>query len=355
MAVASFSLLAVVVYVGAKSQVNLVIYHMREAQAQAIAEAGLEDALHELSLDSTFRATIQKAFEGGTYTVTMTSDSLPTITATGYSRKIFPVIGSAVKTVSVQTKFQPGNCPYALMATHDIDVDGVVNRYNPAQTLTPTTTEYIFGGHVHGNTGVSAGSCSTTTYRINGHVSMVSGLSSLTNCVAPPGTVSVTTLSVTAPTYTCPGGSCPNTSLNVASGSTVTLNAGTYEYNHITVSGVLSLNTSTGAVTIYYKGNFNTNTGCQINSSSKKPERVLIYATNPGNPVSLECSTALHGYIEGDAPQFTINQELYGHFCGKQVNVGTSGIVHYDGGGSIEHAGWAVGSGGSWQESFKRQ
>lgn len=71
------------------------VYELRLAQAQAFAEAGVEDARRELARDPGWRGGFQKkAFAGGAYTVTVSSSSPPVIESTGYA-------ASAEKTVRV--------------------------------------------------------------------------------------------------------------------------------------------------------------------------------------------------------------------------------------------------------------
>ena len=61
-----FAMTAVIVYASARSQVHSVVHDARQAQAQAIAEAGLEDAMHGVYLNPLWRGGFnQKAFAGG--------------------------------------------------------------------------------------------------------------------------------------------------------------------------------------------------------------------------------------------------------------------------------------------------
>ena len=72
-------------------EIQLMVNHINSAEAQAIAEAGLNDAFSELRDDSSWTTGFtDKSFSGGTYTVTV-SGTLPNLTleSTGTSGKSF--------------------------------------------------------------------------------------------------------------------------------------------------------------------------------------------------------------------------------------------------------------------------
>ena len=102
------SLLAVTIYRVTRSQVRESVYQMRLAQAHAIAEAGLEDALHMLYQNPNWRVGFKnKSFAGGRCTVTLSADNPPWVLSTGYSQTIYS-FGPAVKTVRGRALFQLG-------------------------------------------------------------------------------------------------------------------------------------------------------------------------------------------------------------------------------------------------------
>ena len=72
-------------------EIQLMVNHINSAEAQAIAEAGLNDAFSELRDDSSWTTGFtNKSFSGGTYTVSV-SGTLPNLTleSTGTSSKSF--------------------------------------------------------------------------------------------------------------------------------------------------------------------------------------------------------------------------------------------------------------------------
>lgn len=375
--VAAFSLTAAIVYAGVRSQVNSVVYAKRSAQAQAIAEAGLEDALSNLLKDPTWRAGFtDKAFAGGTYTVTLSTDIAPWIVSTGYSAPIF-MKGPAVRTVTSQASFVAGVCPYAIMADRSVTIEGRVDAYDPIASLTPSATSFVTGAAVRSNTSIDTGSAVCPPANIRGNVRAVTGVPDA-SCVE--GTVTLSTETLVLPVFSCgacatvndnltrisPAGNPPYNSaskqLNVATGQTVTLSSGTFYFSKITLRGTLNVDTSSGAVNIYLNGNLDANPGCQVNNTSKIPSRLHFYdiSTGLGHTVNMQCDTPFHAYVEGNDANFILKQEMYGHFCSNQVTIssaaGAVGMLHYDlGGGVISHVDWTRATASSWSESYKRQ
>ena len=367
-----FSMMAVIVYAGAKSMVGEVVYNQRSAQALAIAEAGLEDALHSVYQNSTWTTGFtDKSFAGGKYTVTVTTDVPPSITATGYSAALL-LRGAAVRTIVARAEFTTGACPYAVLADKALDVEGRVDAYD--LTVSSTPTSFITGANVRSNNGVSVSGVACPPAHIYGDVMSI-GASPSASCVT--GSVVTTTTVMSIISDSC--GSCETVnddltgitpssaynngaqSLTVGAGNTVTLSSGTYFFKKITINGILNVNTSSGTAAIYVKNNFTTGSSCQFNNTSKIPARVHFYSTNSGNIVTLNCTTPFHGYLEGSQSKFILAQELYGHFCADSVQISSNstagyGRIHYDlGGGVLSHVGWTTGAAGSWAESYKRQ
>lgn len=371
---AVFAMMAVIVYSGAKAMAGEVVYNERSAQALAIAEAGVEDALHSLYQNSTWTAGfVNKPFAGGSYTVTVTTDTPPIITSTGYSASL-AFKGPAVRTISVVAKFIAGACPYAVLADKALAVEGRVDAYDATISLTPSATSFITGAGIRSNNNVSVTGAACPPAHIMGDV-IAQGSAPSASCVA--GAVNITTVTFPVPTFNCPTCSTVNDNLTgvnplsaynsgaqaltVNAGQTVTLSSGTFYFKKITINGTLNVDTSSGAASIFVKNNFTTGSSCQMNNLSKIPARVHFYSDNPGNIVTLNCTTPFHAYLEGSQSKFILAQELYGHFCADSVTISSNttagyGRVHYDlGGGVVSHVAWTTGPGGSWTESYKRQ
>lgn len=375
---AVFAMTAVIVYASARSQVHAVVHDAREAQAQAIAEAGLEDAMHGVYMNPMWRTGfVQKPFAGGYYTVTLSSADPPFIVSTGYSAPLL-LTGRAVKTVSAQIEFAAGACPYAVMAAGNggggVVIDGKADAYDITATLTPSTTEFTDGATVRSNNTVVVGGLACPPAHVLGDVTHVSGGPSPA-CVTGSITATTTTLNVADypepavndnltginPSSAYSGGMAQK--LDVNAGQTVTLGTGTFVFKQINIAGtgILNVDTSSGAVTIYLKNNLNATAGCQINNLSKIPSRFRFLGINGGNFVRLRCATPLHAYLEGNQANFELAQELYGHFCSNRVEIssatGAVGMLHYDlgGGGLVDHVRWTTGVNGSWTESYTRQ
>ncbi len=102
--VAVLTILATSIYTVTRHQVHESVYQKRLAQAQYIADTGLEDALYQLYLSTSWRTGFnQKPFVGGYYTVTLTGDP-PNITSTG-SSALLPRFGRATRTVKAQAHY----------------------------------------------------------------------------------------------------------------------------------------------------------------------------------------------------------------------------------------------------------
>jgi hypothetical protein len=370
-----FAMTAVIVYASARSQVHAVVHDARQAQAQAIAEAGLEDAMHGLYMNPTWRGGFsQKPFAGGFYTVSLSTDDPPYIVSTGYSAPLL-LTGRAVKTVSAQIEYTPGACPYAVMADKALVIEGSVDAYDITTTLTPSATQFTTGANVRSNNLVSVTGEPCPPAHVFGDV-IAQGSVPAGSCVS--GSVSLTTVTLPLLSFACPvcetvndnlTGITPSSAYNnggqaltVNAGQTVTLSSGTYFFKKITIDGTLNVDTSSGSASIYVKNNFFTGPGCQFNNLSKIPSRVHFLSTNPGNVVRLNCVTPFHAYLEGSQAQFELAQELYGHFCADSVRISSNtsdghGRVHYDlgGGGLVDHVQWTTGLAGSWTESYTRQ
>lgn len=372
---AVFAMTAVIVYASARSQVHAVVHDAREAQAQAIAEAGLEDAMHGVYMNPLWRTGFnQKAFAGGYYTVSLSTDDPPYILSTGYSAPLL-LTGRAVKTVGAKVQFTAGSCPYAVMADKAIEIEGSVDAYDITTTLTPSATQFTTGANVRSNNNISVTGVACPPAHVWGDV-IGQGSVPAGSCVT--GSVSLTTVTLPLANFDCPTceavndnltGINPSSAYNngaqalmVNAGQTVTLSSGTFFFKKITINGILNVNTSSGSAAIYVKNNFFTGSACQFNNTSKIPARVHFYSTNPGNVVKLNCTTPFHAYLEGSQAQFNLAQELYGHFCADSVEISSNttdgyGRVHYDlgGGGLVDHVSWTTGVNGSWTENYTRQ
>ena len=376
-----FAMTAVIVYAAAKSSVTAVVHDAREVEAQAIAEAGLEDAMHSIYMDPSWRTGfIQKTFGAGYYTVTLTTSILtpPFITSTGYSSSLL-LTGRAVKTVGAQVEYTAGACPYAVMAAGNgggaaVTIDGKADAYDIAQTLTPAATDFITGATVRSNKEVTVGGAACPPAHILGDVTYVTA-GPAAACVT--GTIAATTTTLTVADFPEPAtndnltGITPSSAysggmaqkLDVNAGETVSLSSGTYVFKQMNIAstGILNVYTSSGSVSIYLKNNFNASSGCQINNLSKVPSRLHVYGINGGNHITLNCATPLHAYLEGSQSNFELAQEMYGHFCSDKVEIssatGAVGLLHYDlgGGGLVSHVRYTTGPGGSWSESYVRQ
>jgi hypothetical protein len=363
-AVAVFSMLAVTVYRITRSQVKGGVYHMRLAQAHGIAEAGLEDALHELYGDPGWRAGFRsKSFAGGSYTVTVSTEDPPWVYSTGYSKPIV-FLGPAVKTVSAKAKILWSNeASCAIRAGKRLAMDGLVNAYDSATNPDPLL--FGFGANVCSN-----GTLEVLAGIIRGNATYFSGSPPVVDLVEGEIIRSTTTTPLTLRDGSAHADSNDNltglTPLSVYNSATkdvrvpllqtATLSPGVYYFNSLVVDGTLVADTASGAVTIYLTGDLNsaasTVTGGIVNNG-KIPSLLSIYGQGRQN-IYLKSATALHAVVETPQGQLTVSQVMYGKAAADVVNL--TGVFHFDeqlgGKGSPSSVAWKM---GTWSASYARQ
>lgn len=338
--IAIFALLGTVVYGVARYQIREVLYQQRLEQSRYIAAAGLEDGLYQVFLNTAWRAGFnQKPFANGYYTVKLSTENPPMVTATGYSPYL-PFVGRVATTLSARAAITyTGGNVYGLYAQTLAQINGParVNAYSPAQSVTPST--FSFGGGVWSNSNVTT----TAGALVNGGVSYTNTASIAANTVV--GSV-VKSAAVTLPNHTCGGcktkndnatgltAACYNSgtkALTVSAGQTCSMKAGTYYFSNITVNGTLNVDTSTDAATIYFNGVVTLGAAGAVNSVSKLPSRLLFYGEQSGNTHTIASPTPLHAYFEERSASWNITGPLYGRVWGNNVTVsGVNGAVHVD-------------------------
>ncbi len=366
-ALAVFAILGVVVYGAIRSQVREAVYNERLAQAHYIAEAGFEDALHSLYLDPAWRAGFnQKSFAGGYYTVSLSTNTPPVITATGYSANI-ALLGRAVKTVGATPVFTytagGSGSGFAIIGDQLAEVDGPgqVNSYDPTVSLTPSS--FNSGAHIWSNKDAKT----TAGATVNGNVYYINKNNTVAGTVL--GTVIDSTYTLTMPNTTCAACAAANINstgitpascyaagtkdLTAANGVTCSLVSGVYYFRNITVNGTLNV-TSTGTVTIYFTGAISMDGTCSVNSSSKIPSRLLFYGGSGTSTNVINSSAPLHAYLEESSGAWNISTPVYGRVWGKNVTVKNvaGAAVHVDLSATTP-AGvdWST---GTWRQSYDR-
>ena len=372
-AVAAFSILGSLVVVAARSGVRVSANYARQSQAHAIAEAGFEDALHALYQDPTWRTGFsQKPFAGGRYTVTVTSGSAPVISATGYAPGL---LTTAVKTISARAVFVSSEAPKNAIFANQLVVNGTVDAYDPAVTLTPSATDFVSGALIVSNAGVDTSGAACPSPRILGEITYFSSPAPQAACVS--GTITHSTYTVPLPSTGC--GPCRTINnnasginppgaynsgakkLTVSAGTTVTLSPGTYYFSFVTFqgNGILVADTSSGTVRVFYDNKLQETTTCRWENTSKIPSRLLLADIDNSNKVDLECPGPLYAYLEGSTNHFELKPgvELYGHISADRVTVNAGSKLHYDigSGTSYNHVTWTVNSADAWSESYLRQ
>jgi Tfp pilus assembly protein PilX len=352
---AIFALLGVVVYRIIRFQVREVVYQERLTQSFYIAEAGLEDAMHELYNNLSWKAGFnKKPFAGGYYTVTVSTDVPPLVTSTGYSVNI-AMFGRAHTTVSAvsQVTYSTATATYAIMAQSLAQVNGPasIDAYYP--NVNPDPQVFSFGAGIWSNSNVTT----TAGAAVNGNVyynntaniaagtvygSVVkSGTQNLANHTCGVCKNKNNNNTITGPS------SCYNAgtmNLTVNSGATCSMKAGTYYFANITVNGTLNVDTSSGPVIVYFNGSMAVNPAGAINNSTKFPSLLYFYGERSASTHLIACTAPFHAYLEEPSGTWNVQGPLYGHIWGNTVTVSGAGAIHADIGGTnpnaASHVGW---------------
>ena len=364
-AVAVFSMLAVVVYRITRFQVAEAVYHMRLAQAHGIAEAGLEDALHKLYASPGWRAGFKnKPFAGGNYTVTVSTGDSPRIYSTGYSRPIV-FLGPAVKTMAAKVKIRWSNeASCAIQAASRLSIDGLVNAYDSA--VNPDPLLFGFGANVCSN-----GTLEALAGVIRGNATYFAGFPPPVDLVE--GEIVHSTYTTALATHDGSAFAGSNNNLTglappsvyngvtkdvyVPLAQTATLLPGVYYFNKLVVDGTLVADTASGAVTIYLTGDLNAAasvaTGGIVNTSGI-PSLLSIVGQGKQN-IYLKSPIPLRAHVETRGGQLHINQIVYGQAAANVVIL-TGAVFHLDeqlgGKGAPSSVGWEA---GTWSASYTRQ
>jgi len=338
LALVVFATLSVMVYKITRTLIYESLYQKRLAQAQSIAEAGLEDALHSLSLNSSWRSGFSsKTFADGYYTVTLSTNSPPIVTSIGSSAPI-AVFGRARVQIQAQSEITAGSAPLCpnLAASSQISILASADAYDSSVNPNPTT--FGFGANMCSNKKIQP----LGTITINGNVYYGSPPAPSPSVVL--GTINASTITWTVPAHDGSSyvssnsnltGMSPLTYYNagsktliIPSGKSVTLQPGIYYLTQMTISSgsTLIANTSAGTVTIYLQGDC-TISGTVTNSSFI-PSRFAIFTQGSSN-VSLQGSSGnFYGIVEGDGASISTSMTVFGKLAGSSLNI--DGLLHYD-------------------------
>lgn len=405
LSVLAFVIVIAGTYALLRVQVRETIYQVRLAQAQAIAEAGLEDALGQISSKPSWKTGYPSGrnFAGGYYIVTCSTDVVNRwVTSTGYSAPV-AIMGRAVRTVKAQS-ISDGNYNFAdstftvnwAMTSFDSAIKNPTCKISGMGTKTTTVKGCFAGPALWANTTVAA---PTGAVRVNGDVtyatpsstapaqSTIAGViymeTSKTTVDVEDGTPyiaandNLTRISVTKGTATNPYDPATMilsvTSATVLSNGAVILSSGTFYFKGIDISSrTLYFNLTDGEIAnVYLKGNLiMTSSGTIDSNQSKYACDQHIYGQG-GGTITLSGYINVHNGIGNNvdnitrldifAPQDTVilNQRMLGRLIGKTVTINNP----YGAGNAYPifffdtQCGYAQASGtrwiqGTWKESY---
>lgn len=369
-ALTAFSLLAVVVYRVTRTQVRESLQLKRQAQAQALAEAGLEVSLNRLYAAPSWKAGyVDAPFGGGSFTVVVSTDDPPWLAVAGYSAPI-PGFGRAVRSVraraayAVSTGAVAGAGGYAMTAQVSARSDGLVDSYSSA--VNPVPASFGAAGDVWSNGTVVTAAGGV---RINGSAYYFSGTAPSPATVsgavvhstytltlagspcAPYKTANMNTTGLSPQSVYNPG----NKDVSVPAGTTAVLQPGNYYFRRFVVNGTLNAATAAGGtVNLCVSGYINANAGCQFNNLGKIPARLMIYGDAANAAHTFRCSTPLHAKILDATSAINLYQTVYGRVAGKTTRVYAGAVLHFDTEAAAAATTGVRVATGSWTAGFDR-
>jgi hypothetical protein len=334
---AVFAILAAATYRLARAQTVESIFFMRSAQAQAIAEAGLEDALCNLRQSPAWNAGFnQKPFAGGFYTVTVGTGTPVTLLSRGYSAPI-AIIGRAHRyaggTVSFSGSNKALNPGFASLSQSIFKVDGFMDAYDSTIDLNPTT--FGFGANIWSNAQVNVKDASGI--KVRGSVVYQQGASP--KPAAIEGSVALATYTYTLPFHD--GSAYVNSNNNAAISPASVYNA---SKKLLTVGvGV----TAAMAPGNYYLNGMTVDGTLQVNASSAGYPGALNFYGQSRITISLSNTVPIRAVIEARQAAISVNQVIYGRIVADNANISPTGVFHFDMEGRfspVARAGFAPGS-----------
>jgi len=359
------SVLMVATYQSANAFIYETVYRQHLAQSHAIAEAGIEDALYQLYLSPSWTTGFtQKAFSDGSYTVTIAGGASPVITSTGYSASIMR-LGAARTQIQATTQFTKSTT--TLCGTYSgatATINGTADAYDSAISTAPTT--FGLGGHLCSNTSVVILDQAKVT--VNMDVDYYSGTAPKASDIG--GIVVKSTFTRTLPLHdgtayatTNDNGKLPiayytagTKTLSIPTNIAVTMTAGNYYLNVLTINGNLRIDPTSGPVTIYMNGNFtlSTLTGSgngEITNLSGIPSKFMFYPQGT-RTITLKSKAPLYAIVDGRSSTLSISQTIYGNLIGSAVTINSGYNFHFDMQAATTaapaHAGWVL---SSWSEN----
>lgn len=377
-----------------RAQVRETLYEARLAQAHAIAEAGIEEALNKLTLAPSWRdGWVERPFGGGAYTVTLSTDAAPWVESTGYAAAI-PGLGRPARTIRAQAVFDG----FYNFADSTFTVTWQTTAFDSAVDYSPTCASNKMtsngcrsGDHVWANTAVVT---TPGDIRIHGDATYATATSTPPAASTVSGEVRLAASSVTVPVedgtpYVAvnDNGRLPASAydsstkrLHVTSTMTVTLSSGVYHLRGISSSGTInvSLGDPSEELAIYLdgdlwvggaRGRIASNNGCGGNGGGCRAYNVHVYGQEAGGTVWLggfeqTAKNENETYLDVFCPrhEVTLNQRLLGRLVGRSVRVQNPygggnkyPVFFFDlqfGFASSDGVRWAR---GSWSEDYGRQ
>ena len=330
---------------------------------RTIAEAGFEDAMLQLRLNSSWRAGFtNKAFSGGSYTVTLSSGTPAIVTSVG-SAPAMMILGTAQATITGQALVQASTSSSSCTTYSNsvATVNGLADTYDSSVSTNPAS--FNAGGHFCSNDNFQT---ANGAIRVRMDVDYFSTVGPKAGTVE--GTVTHTTFTYTVPTHNDTAfannnddGKLPNTYFTAASktlsipiNAIMTISSGTYYFNSMTVNGNLQVDTSLGPVYLCMTADFTLPNKAgghngEITNLSSIPSKLMFYPQG-GAGITLSSKAPLYAIVNAAASNVTVSQTLYGNIIGNNVTINSGNIFHFDqqtalsSSSTAAHVSWSTGT-----------
>lgn len=191
------------------------------------------------------------------------------------------------------------------------------------------------GTTVQGNACVGSGGNPSTAINTSGGASYTGTPSAQDpNVVLPSVIVPVVGTNQGNATYNSNTTLPPNQtygSIKVTSGATLTLNAGTYVFDDLTLVGNSVIKVGSGPILVYIKSGLDLSGGTVVNASTKSTDLVFMVAAGASSiKISGGAAASYAVYAPDSDVTITGGSDLYGAVVGKTVKNTGGSKIHYD-------------------------
>lgn len=246
---------------------------------------------------------------------------------------------SAALSRGIQVSFVPARRPYALIGLNSVSLSGAANSdsYNAAAVTDPVDQAKVgryvaakaqSGGSIASNGNVTL----SNTARIKGDLRYgVAGTATVAPTATVTGTTAPVSKSMAYTSVTLPASGVIDLGDVTMSSGTMTVPAGTYLINKLTLSGTAKVIWS-GKTTLYIKSGYSVTGTVDIQTFDQLPSNRTLYFLPTCTTATWNGTNKCVGELYAPDTAFTIsgNVEMFGRITAKSIANSSSGGMHYD-------------------------